>query len=145
VRRAIRIEGRYTGVSLEDEFWGALGEIAFVDGRTRPALIAQIEKERSGRNLSSAVRVFVLAHYRSGGRMTSENRSSSIMKRSMAVAGRSTSISLEPAFWSALKEVAAAKQISIRELVAKIDKERRYGNLSSAVRVFVLAHYHGST
>jgi predicted DNA-binding ribbon-helix-helix protein len=140
MRRAIRISGRHTGVSLEDQFWSALGEIAFVSGTTRPALIAKIEKGRTGANLSSAVRVFVLAHYR-GGRMSGESRPSSIIKKSMTIAGHPTSISLEPEFWNALKKVATAKQVSITQLVAKIDKERRYGNLSSAIRVFVLAHH----
>jgi predicted DNA-binding ribbon-helix-helix protein len=45
---------------------------------------------------------------------------------------------------NALKEIAAAKDHSINELVAKIDKGRQSGNLSSAIRQFVLAYYQGS-
>jgi predicted DNA-binding ribbon-helix-helix protein len=63
---------------------------------------------------------------------------STVVKRSIAVAGRKTSISLEDAFWRDLKEIAAARRISICDLVAAVDAERRNGNLSSALRLYVL-------
>jgi predicted DNA-binding ribbon-helix-helix protein len=124
VRRAVRISGRPTGVSLENTFWEAFREIALVMGTTRPTLLAKIEKQHAGVNPSSAVRLFVLAHYRPIDRMslktTDEKRrvASLVSKRSLKIAGHSTSVSLEEAFWSALKEIAAAKQTPISDLVA---------------------------
>jgi predicted DNA-binding ribbon-helix-helix protein len=60
-----------------------------------------------------------------------------IVKRSIRVAGHATSISLEPAFWDALREIAARRRLSVNALVATIDAGRG-GNLSSAIRLFVL-------
>jgi predicted DNA-binding ribbon-helix-helix protein len=60
-----------------------------------------------------------------------------IAKRSVLLAGHRTSISLEEPFWAALREIAARRGLSLNALVAEID-ERRSGNLSSALRVFVL-------
>ncbi len=59
-------------------------------------------------------------------------------KRSVIVAGHPTSVSLEPEFWVALKELAAARGLSTAALIAEIDRGRK-GNLSSAIRVHVLA------
>ena len=63
-------------------------------------------------------------------------------KRSVAIAGHRTSLSLEPAFWDALKAVARARGLSLNRLIEEIDRARADngapGNLSSAVRVFVL-------
>ena len=67
-----------------------------------------------------------------------------VSKRTIKIAGHTTSISLEPAFMSALKEIAAAKKLATNELVAQIDKGRQSGNLSSLIRVFVLEYYRGS-
>jgi predicted DNA-binding ribbon-helix-helix protein len=61
-------------------------------------------------------------------------------KRSFTIAGHKTSISLEQAFWDALKDAATAKQLSVAELVSTIDKTRGAANLSSAVRVWILEH-----
>lgn len=58
-------------------------------------------------------------------------------KRSIRIAGHSTSISLEPEFWAELKRIAAEDGLSLNQLVARVD-EGRSGNLSSALRVFVL-------
>lgn len=62
-----------------------------------------------------------------------------IIKRSLAIAGHATSISLEDVFWADLKTVAAARSVSIAALVAEIDAGRTAANLSSAIRVFLLA------
>jgi predicted DNA-binding ribbon-helix-helix protein len=70
--------------------------------------------------------------------MTDAFMDSSIRKRSVTIAGHSTSVSLEAAFWDALKHIAAARDVSINALIETID-EGRTGNLSSAIRVFVLA------
>lgn len=64
-----------------------------------------------------------------------------IVKRSVVVAGHKTSVSLEDAFWHALKDIARERTMSLRSLVAEIDANRRGGNLSSAVRLYVLDHY----
>lgn len=60
-----------------------------------------------------------------------------IVKRSVRIAGHATSISLEPAFWEALREIAARRQITVNALLSAIDAGRG-GNLSSAIRLFVL-------
>ena len=62
---------------------------------------------------------------------------SAIVKRSVRVAGHATSISLEAAFWRGLCDIAAARGLSVNALVAAIDATRG-GNLSSAIRLFVL-------
>lgn len=60
-----------------------------------------------------------------------------VRKRSLTIAGHRTSLSLEQAFWDALKDLARAEGLSLAALVERIDRDRR-GNLSSAVRVYVL-------
>jgi predicted DNA-binding ribbon-helix-helix protein len=70
---------------------------------------------------------------------------SPVIKRSIVIAGHRTSVSLEDAFWKALKEIAQTRRLSVAELIAAIDGERQIGNntcnLSSAIRVFVLDYY----
>ena len=60
-----------------------------------------------------------------------------IVKRSVRIAGHATSVSLEPAFWEALCELARRRGVSVNALLSRIDAERN-GNLSSAARLFVL-------
>ena len=62
-------------------------------------------------------------------------------KRSLSIAGHSTSISLEAPFWEALKEIAASEDRTIAALVAEVDSGRGELNLSSALRLHALAHY----
>jgi predicted DNA-binding ribbon-helix-helix protein len=64
-----------------------------------------------------------------------------VTKRSIVIAGHKTSISLEDAFWKALKDIALAQRATLSDLVATIDSQRRHGNLSSAIRLFVLEHF----
>ena len=64
-----------------------------------------------------------------------------VFKRSMVIAGHKTSVSLEDAFWKGLKEIAGKRQKNLSDLVAAIDSERQHGNLSSAIRLFVLDFY----
>jgi predicted DNA-binding ribbon-helix-helix protein len=66
---------------------------------------------------------------------------SPVVKRSIVIAGHKTSVSLEDAFWRSLKEIATGRDMTLSDLVASIDSERRHGNLSSAIRLFVLDHY----
>ena len=66
---------------------------------------------------------------------------SPVVKRSIVIAGHKTSVSLEEAFWRGLKDIAATRRVSLSDLVGSIDTERQHGNLSSAIRLFVLNHY----
>ena len=66
---------------------------------------------------------------------------SPIVKRSIVIAGHKTSVSLEDAFWKGLKEIAGERDMTLSELAAAIDSERVEGNLSSAIRLFVLNRY----
>jgi predicted DNA-binding ribbon-helix-helix protein len=66
---------------------------------------------------------------------------SPVVKRSIVIAGHKTSVSLEDAFWKCLKEIAGTRKMTLSDLVASIDTGRHHGNLSSAIRLFVLDHY----
>lgn len=66
---------------------------------------------------------------------------SQVVKRSIVVAGHKTSVSLEDAFWMGLKEIAKSREMTLSDLVASIDIDRRHGNLSSTIRLLVLDHY----
>ena len=72
---------------------------------------------------------------------------SSVTKRNIVIDGHKTSVSLEDAFWNALKEIAYTKQTTLSELVAHIDSVRKQrdlsslSSLSSAIRLFVLEHF----
>jgi predicted DNA-binding ribbon-helix-helix protein len=68
---------------------------------------------------------------------------SRIIKRSIVIAGHKTSVSLEDAFWLALKEIADRRRMTLSDLVSAIDTDRQYGNLSSAIRLHVLDHFRG--
>jgi predicted DNA-binding ribbon-helix-helix protein len=65
---------------------------------------------------------------------------SAIAKRSVVLHGRKTSVSLEPDFWEGIKDIARLQERAVADLVNEIDEKREIGNLSSAVRLFVLAH-----
>jgi predicted DNA-binding ribbon-helix-helix protein len=66
------------------------------------------------------------------------------LKRSVTLAGHRTSISIEADFWQALNDIAAETKRPLAKLIDEVDKrEGRDQNLSSALRVFVLAHYRG--
>lgn len=66
---------------------------------------------------------------------------SPVVKRSIVIASHKTSVSLEDAFWKGLKEIANDRDVTLSDLVASIDTDRQHGNLSSAIRLFVLDHY----
>jgi predicted DNA-binding ribbon-helix-helix protein len=66
---------------------------------------------------------------------------SQVVKRSIVIAGHKTSVSLEDAFWTGLKEIAKDREMTLSDLVASIDIDRRHGNLSSTIRLLVLDHY----
>jgi predicted DNA-binding ribbon-helix-helix protein len=66
-----------------------------------------------------------------------------IAKHSVSIKGHLTSVSLEDAFWQGLQEIAASRGMTMRDLIRIIDSERKRGNLSSAIRLFVLSYYRG--
>jgi predicted DNA-binding ribbon-helix-helix protein len=70
---------------------------------------------------------------------------SPVIKRSIVIAGHKTSVSLEDAFWKGLKEIADDRDVTLSDLVSSIDTDRQHGNLSSAIRLFVLDHYRSHT
>ena len=63
---------------------------------------------------------------------------SKVIKRSIVITGHKTSVSLEDAFWDSLKSIADDRKKTLSDLVAEIDATRLQGNLSSAIRLFVL-------
>jgi predicted DNA-binding ribbon-helix-helix protein len=64
------------------------------------------------------------------------------MKRSIRIARHNTSISLEPEFWDELKAICLQDNLSLNQLVSQVDASRK-GNLSSALRLFVLKRLKG--
>jgi predicted DNA-binding ribbon-helix-helix protein len=66
---------------------------------------------------------------------------SSVIKRSVVIAGHKTSVSLEDAFWRTFKKIADRRHMTLSELAEKIDTDRQGFNLSSAIRLFVLDFY----
>jgi predicted DNA-binding ribbon-helix-helix protein len=65
----------------------------------------------------------------------------SVIKRSIVVQHRKTSVSLENEFWNAFREIARERDMTLSDLVASVDAERKNSNLSSAIRLFVLDVY----
>ena len=68
VKRSVVVAGHRTSISLEDAFWKSLKEIAKERGTTLSRLVETIDGNRGEANLSSAIRLFVLDHYRSSAR-----------------------------------------------------------------------------
>jgi len=66
---------------------------------------------------------------------------SPVLKRSIVIGGHKTSVSLEDAFWKALKEIAIGRSTTLSDVVSTIDAGRQQGNLSSSIRLFVLDFY----
>jgi predicted DNA-binding ribbon-helix-helix protein len=64
-----------------------------------------------------------------------------VVKRSVVIAGHKTSVSLEGTFWKSLREIGIGRNMGLSAMVAAIDSERQYGNLSSSIRLFVLNFY----
>jgi predicted DNA-binding ribbon-helix-helix protein len=68
IKRAIKVDGHNTSVSLEDAFWSCLNEIALAQGATVSQTVTEIARMRQGGTLSSAIRLFVLDRVRNGTR-----------------------------------------------------------------------------
>jgi len=64
-----------------------------------------------------------------------------LIKRSIVLAGRKTSVSLEDDFWNGLKGIAREHKMTLSDLITDIDVRRTNTNLSSAIRIFVLQHF----
>jgi predicted DNA-binding ribbon-helix-helix protein len=75
--------------------------------------------------------------------MKSQLQKSLNAKRSVVIGRHKTSVSLEDAFWKSFNEIAASRNMTLSDLLATIDSDRQHGNLSSAIRLFVLEHYRG--
>jgi predicted DNA-binding ribbon-helix-helix protein len=75
------------------------------------------------------------------GELRGVSMKSPVVKRSIIIEGHKTSVSLEDAFWTGLKRIASGRGRTMSEMVATIDSSRTHGNLSSAIRLFVLDHY----
>jgi predicted DNA-binding ribbon-helix-helix protein len=89
------------------------------------------------RGVDSVAEHRILPRY--GGEMRAMK--SAIIKHSVLIGRHKTSVSLEEPFWKAVRDIAAERQETISHLVAAIDADRREGNLSSAIRLFVLGFY----
>lgn len=66
---------------------------------------------------------------------------SSLVSRNIVVAGRRTSMRLEPEMWRALAEIGGAESLSLNDLCSKIAETRGRSTLTSAVRVFALSYF----
>jgi predicted DNA-binding ribbon-helix-helix protein len=73
--------------------------------------------------------------------VTHRNPDSTVIKRSIQLAGHKTSVSLEDQFWNGLREIADGKNMTVSALVEKIDTDRNTHSLSSAIRIYVLKHF----
>lgn len=68
-------------------------------------------------------------------------REYAVVKRSVVVGGHKTSVSLEDAFWTSLKDIAMRRGLPLSSQIDAIDRSRQTHNLSSAIRLFVLEHF----
>jgi len=73
IKRSIVLNGHKTSVSLENEFWEGLRQIADAQKSKVSAMVQRIDRERTNRNLSSAIRIYVFNHFRE--RLASERAS----------------------------------------------------------------------
>jgi predicted DNA-binding ribbon-helix-helix protein len=65
----------------------------------------------------------------------------SLVPRNVVVAGRRTSVRLEPVMWQALREIAARERCSVNDLVTGIDRRRADSGLTAAIRAYIVAYY----
>ncbi|HTV89124.1 MAG TPA: ribbon-helix-helix domain-containing protein [Stellaceae bacterium] len=66
---------------------------------------------------------------------------STLVIRNVVVAGRRTSVRLEPLMWEALQDIARRLEVSIHDLVTRIERERTASSLTAAIRVFIVDFY----
>jgi predicted DNA-binding ribbon-helix-helix protein len=77
-------------------------------------------------------------HFRGGGNQRGWRMKTTVFKRSVVIAGRKTSISLEAEFWDGIRQIASREGVTTSALLSRIQGGRHDGNFSSAVRLFVL-------
>ncbi len=75
------------------------------------------------------------------GDLPASAREYAVVKRSVVVGGHKTSVSLEDAFWTSLKDIATRRGMTLSNQIDTIDRSRKTNNLSSAIRLFVLDHF----
>jgi predicted DNA-binding ribbon-helix-helix protein len=66
---------------------------------------------------------------------------SSLVIRNIVVAGRRTSVRLEPVMWEALLEIARQQETNVNQLVTEIDRQRNSSSLTAAIRVYIVDFY----
>lgn len=76
-----------------------------------------------------------------GGNEAKARKSVRPVKRSVRIAGHSTSVSLEDEFWQALRGIARERGVSLSSLLTEVDRKREGRSLASACRIFVLKHF----
>lgn len=67
------------------------------------------------------------------------------MIRNLVVAGRRTSVRLEPAMWDAFNDIARYHRVTVHDLVTMVDRDRAASSLTAAIRVFIVDYYRGAT
>jgi len=112
-----------------------------VDHQTRPAGCFNSRAPEDHREGVTAMSCADMKSGRAAMRSSRAAMKSLILKRSIMIAGQKTSVSLEDEFWQALKQIAVGLDMPMAELVHQIGQQRENGNLSSALRLFVLEHY----
>ena len=100
----------------------------------------QVARSRSPANAARPRRRGDRVKFKYATRRRGAQKRSRVDKRSLRIDGSNTSMTLEDAFWNALKEIAAARNIRVSELVSTIKIDPRT-NLSSAIRLFILDYY----
>jgi predicted DNA-binding ribbon-helix-helix protein len=123
------------------------GFLGYTIGRTPPApIVIQLQKHQWIRSGAAGREYGMLVRSGCGGGDEDmdgviQRKKSLVEKRSVLIGRRHTSVSLEAPFWHGLNEIAAGRQISLSALITQIDATRDRANLSSAIRLFVLAHF----
>jgi predicted DNA-binding ribbon-helix-helix protein len=67
--------------------------------------------------------------------------SSSLVIHNVVVAGRRTSVRLEPVMWEALQEIVRQQETNVNQLVTEIDRRRNSSSLTAAIRVYIVDFY----
>jgi predicted DNA-binding ribbon-helix-helix protein len=93
---------------------------------------------RTGKCNSSSDGRLLMSRLRDGNQPGRDKMKTTVFKRSVVIAGRKTSISLEAEFWDGIRQIASREGVTTSALLSRIQGGRHDGNFSSAVRLFVL-------
>lgn len=66
---------------------------------------------------------------------------STLVIRNIVVAGRRTSVRLEPTMWEALREISRRRKMSVHALATEIDTQRTASSLTAAIRIYIVDFY----